>query len=197
MNRKLELRNDGKAREHLPEASDGHGRPALGHEHVTAGAVFPLEGPQRAHLLTAELVHAGYAVLHAPHMDEPMREGDLIPGQSAQLGDAQAVPEGDQDHGGVAQALPATALPLASADAGTARISLDLPRVSFHALRHTHASALIAAGLDVVLISRRLGHANAAVTLSVYGHLFKRDDSAAASAMEAAMKRTRSETSSS
>jgi hypothetical protein len=135
-------------------------------------------------------------------MDEPMRKVDLTPGQSAQLGDAQAVPEGDQDHGGVAQAVPATALPLASADAGTARISLDLPRVSFHALRHTHASALIAAGLDVVLICRRLGYANAAVTLSVYGHLFapassKRDDSAAASAMEAAMKRTRSETSSS
>jgi integrase len=36
--------------------------------------------------------------------------------------------------------------------------SLKLPMVSFHALRHTHASALIAAGLDVVLISRRLGH---------------------------------------
>jgi len=47
------------------------------------------------------------------------------------------------------------------------------------------------------LISRRLGYANAAVTISVYGRLFKRDDSAAASAMEAAMKRTRSETSSS
>jgi len=35
--------------------------------------------------------------------------------------------------------------------------SLGLPRVSFHALRHTHASALIAAGKDVVMISRRLG----------------------------------------
>src|SRR5689334_1477843 len=85
MNRKLELGNDGKAREHLPEANGGHGRPALGHEHVAAGAVFPLEGPQRAHLLTTELVHAGYAILHAPHMDEPMREVDLTPGQSAQL----------------------------------------------------------------------------------------------------------------
>jgi integrase len=67
--------------------------------------------------------------------------------------------------------------------------SLDLPRVSFHALRHTCASALIAAGLDVVLISRRLGHANPIVTLNVYGHLFKRDDSAAAEAIEAAMTR--------
>jgi len=68
-------------------------------------------------------------------------------------------------------------------------VSLDLPRVSFHALRHTHASALIAAGKDVVMISRRLGHANPTVTLNVYAHLFKRDDSAAADAIEAAMTR--------
>jgi len=67
-------------------------------------------------------------------------------------------------------------------------VSLDLPRVSFHALRHTHASALIAAGLDVVMISRRLGHKNPTVTLNVYGHLFKRDDKAAAGAIEAAMR---------
>jgi integrase len=51
-----------------------------------------------------------------------------------------------------------------------------LPRVHFHALRHTRASALIASGLDVVMIARRLGHANPTVTLNVYGHLFKRDD---------------------
>jgi len=70
--------------------------------------------------------------------------------------------------------------------------SLKLPMVSFHALRHTHASALIAAGLDVVVISRRLGHGSPHVTLRVYGHLFKRDDSAAAKAMEATI-RTRSE----
>jgi integrase len=71
--------------------------------------------------------------------------------------------------------------------------SLKLPRVSFHALRHTHASALIAAGLDIVVISRRLGHGSPNVTLGTYGHLFKRDDKAAASAIEAAMTRTRSE----
>jgi len=66
--------------------------------------------------------------------------------------------------------------------------SLDLPRVSFHALRHTHDSALIAAGVDVVVISRRLGHANPTVTLNIYGHLFKKDDGAAAVAIEAALR---------
>lgn len=63
-------------------------------------------------------------------------------------------------------------------------VALSLPRVKFHALRHTHASALIAAGLDVVAISRRLGHANPTVTLNVYAHLFVKTDTAAASAIE-------------
>jgi integrase len=60
--------------------------------------------------------------------------------------------------------------------------------VSFQALRHTHASAPIAAGVDLVAISRRLGHANPTVTLNIYGHLFKKDDGAAADAIEAALR---------
>ena len=63
-----------------------------------------------------------------------------------------------------------------------------LPRVTFHALRHSHASALIAAGLDVVSVSRRLGHANPALTLSVYSHLFTDKDTDAAAAMDAALE---------
>jgi integrase len=39
--------------------------------------------------------------------------------------------------------------------------------VSFHELRHTHASQLIDHGVDVVTISKRLGHSSAAITLSV------------------------------
>src|SRR5262245_13577191 len=53
-------------------------------------------------------------------------------------------------------------------------------RATFHSLRHTHASTLIASGLDVLTISRRLGHGSPAITLGVYGHLFKPDDRAAA-----------------
>jgi integrase len=53
-------------------------------------------------------------------------------------------------------------------------------RATFHSLRHTHASTLIAAGLDVLTISRRLGHGSPVITLGVYGHLFKADDRAAA-----------------
>ena len=66
-------------------------------------------------------------------------------------------------------------------------LSLGLPRVMFHALRHSHASALIAAGLDVLTISRRLGHGSAGFTLKTYGHLFADKADAAARAIDAAM----------
>ena len=61
---------------------------------------------------------------------------------------------------------------------------------NLHALRHTHVSQLIAAGLDVLTISRRLGHASASITLNVYGHLFANTDAKAAEIMEAAFRRT-------
>jgi integrase len=61
-----------------------------------------------------------------------------------------------------------------------------LPRVPFHALRHTHASTLIAAGLDVVSVSRRLGHGRPSVTLDVYGHLVERREDMAIAALDAA-----------
>jgi len=67
-----------------------------------------------------------------------------------------------------------------------AAADLDLD-VSFHALRHTHASQLIDAGVDIVTISKRLGHANPSVTLSVYAHLFRNDDSKAAAAINKAL----------
>jgi integrase len=64
-------------------------------------------------------------------------------------------------------------------------------RISLHALRHTHASSLIAAGIDILTISRRLGHANPSVTLSVYGHLYGNTDPRAAEAVEAMFMRVR------
>ncbi len=60
-----------------------------------------------------------------------------------------------------------------------------------HGLRHTHVSQLIAAGLDVLTISRRIGHASPAITLNVYGHLFGNTDARAAEIMEIAFTKTR------
>ncbi len=51
-----------------------------------------------------------------------------------------------------------------SRDWARACVALGLPRVSFHSLRHAHASALIAAGLDVVAVSKRLGHGSPTTT---------------------------------
>ena len=47
-----------------------------------------------------------------------------------------------------------------------------LQGVTCHSLRHTFASILIAQGRDPVFVSRQLGHANPAITLRVYAHLF-------------------------
>lgn len=65
--------------------------------------------------------------------------------------------------------------------------ALGMPDVVYHSLRHTHASQLIAAKIDVVTVSKRLGHANPAITLKVYAHLFDQNDSAAADAINAAL----------
>lgn len=74
-----------------------------------------------------------------------------------------------------------------SRDWGNVVRDRKLPRVMFHALRHSHASALIAAGVDIVTVSRRLGHGSPAITLTVYAHKFASKDTAAAEAIEAAM----------
>jgi integrase len=67
--------------------------------------------------------------------------------------------------------------------------ALGLPPVTFHSLRHTFASAAISAGVNVVTVSRHLGHGSPAITLSVYAHIFKQDDRAAADAIEQVLRR--------
>jgi integrase len=61
------------------------------------------------------------------------------------------------------------------------RAGLQAPgRLSLHSLRHGFASLLIAEGMNVVFVSRQLGHANPTITLGVYAHLFERADHATA-----------------
>lgn len=47
----------------------------------------------------------------------------------------------------------------------------DLPAITVHGLRHTHASLLFEAGVEPKTISDRLGHANIQTTLDMYTHL--------------------------
>ena len=46
------------------------------------------------------------------------------------------------------------------------------PATRFHDLRHTAAALMIAAGADIKVLQRMLGHSSAVLTLDRYGHLF-------------------------
>jgi integrase len=75
--------------------------------------------------------------------------------------------------------------------AAVAKAKLDdpgKPRLRFHDLRHTFASLLVAQGLNIVFVSRQLGHATPAFTLNTYAHLFDRAEHArrASDALEGA-----------
>jgi integrase len=62
---------------------------------------------------------------------------------------------------------------------------LDLPKgVSWHALRHFHASALIARGLSPRAVAERLGHSNVAMTLNIYASLWGTDDAQSTAAID-------------
>lgn len=45
------------------------------------------------------------------------------------------------------------------------------PRPRIHDLRHSHASLLLARGIPIHVVSRRLGHSKIQVTVDTYGHL--------------------------
>jgi integrase len=53
--------------------------------------------------------------------------------------------------------------------------------------------AIDSGGMDVVAISRRLGHASPTITLNVYGHLLSNTDDRAAEIVEVAFSRRRTE----
>lgn len=54
----------------------------------------------------------------------------------------------------------------------------QLPRLTWHDLRHVAASALIAQGASVSYVSRILGHSSPSITLSIYAHEFARAEHA-------------------
>lgn len=50
-----------------------------------------------------------------------------------------------------------------------------LPTLTYHELRHSATSVLLSLGVEPVVVSRILGHANVATTLDVYAHVFDAD----------------------
>jgi integrase len=47
-----------------------------------------------------------------------------------------------------------------------------LDGLTFHDLRHTYASLLIAAGVGPMVVAQQMGHADARLVLQRYGHLY-------------------------
>jgi integrase len=61
----------------------------------------------------------------------------------------------------------------------------NLPYITFHDLRHTHASLLLYQGIDIKTISQRLGHSNIGITMNVYTHVVEELDRKASLAIDA------------
>ena len=49
-------------------------------------------------------------------------------------------------------------------------------KIRIHDFRHSHASNLIGEGMDIVAVSKRLGHSNVSITLQVYTHLIQKNN---------------------
>src|SRR5262245_54128908 len=64
-----------------------------------------------------------------------------------------------------------------SPNAVSAAAKIGMPDVTFHGLRHTHASQLIDQQVDIVMLNKRLGYAKLDITLRIYAHSFRKDDS--------------------
>ena len=51
--------------------------------------------------------------------------------------------------------------------------NVDVPVISIHGLRHTHASLLLYAGVSIASVSKRLGHASMNTTQEIYLHVIR------------------------
>jgi hypothetical protein len=67
------------------------------------------------------------------------------------------------------------------------RQAAGMSEVTMHDLRHIFASALIRSGLNPKVVAERLGHANAAMTLNVYAHLWPDDEDRSRQAVDEAL----------
>ena len=63
-----------------------------------------------------------------------------------------------------------------------------IPRVRFHDLRHSHATALLASGVPLKVVSERLGHSTIMLTADTYGHMTAEMQEDAAQRLDAAFR---------
>jgi integrase len=60
------------------------------------------------------------------------------------------------------------------------RTKVGLPAIRLHDVRHSYATAALAAGIPAKIVSERLGHANVQITLDTYSHVIPGLDELAA-----------------
>lgn len=60
----------------------------------------------------------------------------------------------------------------------------ELPRITIHEFRHSHASLLCNAGINIKEIARRLGHADVEMTLKTYSHLYPKEEERAVTVLD-------------
>jgi integrase len=63
-----------------------------------------------------------------------------------------------------------------------------LPHVRFHDLRHSHATQLLRQGVNVKVVSERLGHSTISITLDTYSHVLPGMQEDAARGFDAALR---------
>jgi integrase len=59
-------------------------------------------------------------------------------------------------------------------------VAAGLPVIRLHDMRHSYATAALATGVPVKVVSQRIGHADVGVTLKIYAHVMPGDDQDAA-----------------
>lgn len=65
-----------------------------------------------------------------------------------------------------------------------------VPKVRFHDLRHSHATALLASGVPLKVVSERLGHSTIALTADTYAHVTASMQEDAAQKLDSAFRGT-------
>ncbi|OOM16755.1 site-specific integrase [Clostridium saccharobutylicum] len=67
---------------------------------------------------------------------------------------------------------------------------MKLPQITFHGLRHTHATLLISNGENIKVVSERLGHSDIATTLNTYTHVMDESKEKTASLLDEMFKKS-------
>jgi integrase len=80
-------------------------------------------------------------------------------------------------------------------DTLTAKVCLlatkaGLKGASLHTLRHSHGSQLLANGVPLPVVSKRLGHSSVYVTAMIYSHALSKDELAAADIWDTSVQKS-------